>query len=307
MGESANRPGLEAMTFQNGDVRLSGTFVDVADTQAAALILSGSGRLDRDSNTPKLKLRVSEAIANAFRDEQVASLRYDKRGVGESDGDYLSVGMTDNYSDAVAALEWLSTRCPDTLIFVVGHSEGSLHAAHLAADEKTDGAILVASPAQSGDKTLIWQAEQITPTLPKATRALLKLIHVDPLKSQLKQFERIRSSSAYVVRVQGKKLNARWFREFLDYDPAPILRRIKVPVLALTGGHDIQVPPEDVYAIKEQVEGPCESHIVGDLSHLLRSDPETKGPRDYRQAVRRPVDPELLGTITKWTRDHLPS
>lgn len=81
MGESASRPGAEAVTFHNGDVRLCGTFVDVADKRGAALILSGSGPLDRDSNIPKLKLRVSEVIANAFRDEEVASLRYDKRGV----------------------------------------------------------------------------------------------------------------------------------------------------------------------------------------------------------------------------------
>jgi hypothetical protein len=58
-----------------------------------------------------------------------------------------------------------------------------------------------------------------------------------------------------VIRVQGKKLNARWFREFLDYDPAPVFERVQVPVLALTGGHDVQVLPQDAEAIKELVKG----------------------------------------------------
>ena len=295
------------MTFQNGDVHLAGSFVDVADRQAAVLILSGSGKLDRDSNSPKLKLHVSDAIATSLRNDRIASLRYDKRGVGESEGEFLSVGMADNYSDAVTALGWLATKCPDTPIFVVGHSEGALHAARLAADEKVNGAVLLGCPARTGEETLIWQARAITQTLPKVTRAILKLIHLDPLKSQQKQFVRIKSSSTDVIRVQGKKLNAKWFREFLDYDPVPIFKRVTVPVLAMTGGHDLQTPPEDVEVIKELTKGPSVSRIVGDLSHLLRSDPETKGPRDYRRAVQRPADPELLASINTWVDDQLPS
>jgi hypothetical protein len=270
-----------------------------------ALILSGSGRLDRDSNSPKLKLNVSDSIAVALRDGGIASLRYDKRGVGESGGEFFAVGITDNFSDASVALSWLSARRPETPAFVIGHSEGSLHAAHLAAENRVCGVVLLACPARTGEETLTWQAPEITKTLPMATHAILKLIHVDPTKSQQKQFARIRSSSSDLIRVQGKRLNARWFREFLDYDPVPIFERITVPVLALTGGHDVQVPPGDVDIIAELVHGSCESHIMGDLSHLLRSDPETKGPRDYRRSLQRPVDQDLLELTTKWLGDQL--
>jgi uncharacterized protein len=53
----------------------------------AALILNGSGPLDRDSNMPGQDLNVAVAIADALAAVGVASVRYDKRGVGESDGD----------------------------------------------------------------------------------------------------------------------------------------------------------------------------------------------------------------------------
>ncbi len=108
------------------------------------------------------------------------------------------------------------------------------------------------------------------------------------------------ASSADVMRIQGMKINARWFRDFTACDPAPVLARIKVPVLAITGGQDLQVPPEDIHTLSRLVKGPYEGHIAGDLSHLLRPDPESIGPRGYRRAVRQPVSPEVLRLITEW-------
>ena len=43
---------------------------------------------------------------------------------------------------------------------------------------------------------------------------------------------------------------------------------------------------------------------MGDLSHLLRPDPGSVGPRGYRRAVRQPVSPEVLDLITGWVAVH---
>jgi fermentation-respiration switch protein FrsA (DUF1100 family) len=99
---------------------------------------------------------------------------------------------------------------------------------------------------------------------------------------------------------QGQKVNARWFRDFIRYDPAPAAARITVPVLAITGGHDLQVPPDDVAAIGRLVGGPFEGHVVGDVSHILRPDPASIGPRGYRRALRAPVSPAVLSLVTTW-------
>ena len=294
----------DLVSFQSEGLAIAGAFVDSPTPTAAALILSGSGKCDRDGNVPKLALGVSWAIAQALKTSHIATLRYDKRGVGASEGDFLTTGFGDNYADARSALAWLSSRCPNLAIFVIGHSEGALHAAHLAADEKVAGAVLLACPARVGEEILTWQARAIVATLPKRTTTLLKLIHVDPLKSQRKQFARIRSTAADVIRVQGKKLNARWLRQFLDYDPVPVFQRIAVPILAMAGGHDLQVPPADAEAIARLVPGPGDARIIGDLSHALRSDPDSLGPRDYRRAVHQPVSSEVLTLITTWIVDH---
>ncbi len=106
------------------------------------------------------------------------------------------------------------------------------------------------------------------------------------------------------MRIQGVRVNARWIRDFLTYDPSSALARIKVPVLAITGGQDLQVPPEDVDTIGRLVSGPFEGHVIDNLSHLLRPDPAAIGPRGYRRAVRQPVSPEVLVIITDWVASH---
>jgi uncharacterized protein len=296
----------EEVRIRSGDVTLAGTFVAPQSTRGAALVLTGSGPLDRDSNTRALRLEINPAIAATLGSVGVASLRYDKRGAGSSGGDFLTTSLTDNFDDARAALGWLSERCPDVPRFVIGHSEGALHAAHLAADVTgLAGVVLIGCPARRGEDVLTWQAARIIPTLPPVVRGLLRVLHKDPAVSQQKVFATLRSTTAATVRVQGKRLNAAWLREFLDSDPSPFLRRIAVPVLVITGDHDMQVPPDDAVAIAGLVPGECEVHRVANLSHLLRPDPESLGPRHYRKSVTQPVDPQVTDLIARWIVDHL--
>ena len=53
-------------------------------------------------------------------------------------------------------------------------------------------------------------------------------------------------------------------------------------------------------AIGRLVQGPFDGHVLGDLSHLLRPDPDGKGPVGYRRALRQPVSPEALALVTSW-------
>lgn len=243
---------------------------------------------------------VDWAAAEALAGVRVSTLRYDKRGVGSSNGDYLGAGMAERRADARAALGWLAARAEGLPLLAVGHSEGAFYAAELAADQAVAGAALVAMGARPGAEILSWQTEMIAARLPPLARAILRVTRTDVVRTQRKRLARITASRADVVRIQGIRINARWIRDFLAYDPRPVLARITVPVLAITGGQDVQVPPADVAAISQLVRGPFEGHVVGDLSHLLRPDPESAGPRDYRRAVRQPVSPEYLELVTGW-------
>lgn len=303
--EGTTRVRSEEVSFDSGGCTIAGTFTEAADPVAAALLITGSGRTDRntDAKLPgrqTLRIGAGRAIAGALAGAGVPSLRYDKRGVGASGGDYLRAGMDDRRADARAALGWLAARADGLPLLTVGHSEGAWYSAELAADGAVAGAVLLGAGARPARQVLSWQTEMVAARLPAAARIILQITRTDVIASQRKRVARIRASTADIIRVQGVRLNARWWRDFLAYDPRPALARIKVPVLAVTGGQDVQVPPQDVAAIGRLVQGPFEGHVAGDLSHLLRPDPASAGPRAYRRAVRHPVDAEVLRLITSW-------
>jgi alpha-beta hydrolase superfamily lysophospholipase len=287
------------VTFESGGLTLAGTWAEAPAPTAAALLLVGLGSRDRDSNTSRYRPGVTAAIADALRDAGVSAMRYDKRGVGSSEGDFLRAGMGDNLADARSALVWLAARADGLPLFAVGHGEGALHAAQLAADGRVAGAVLVALPAQRGEEALVWELQTMLPTLRPPARAIASMLGLNT-RAVRRRFAKIRASSADVMRLGVNRVNARWYREYLDHDPATVLAQVAVPILALSGGHDVQVPPQDTQTVCRLVRGPCSAVIVDGVSHILRADPDLRGLRGYSRAMREPVDPAVLGAITDW-------
>lgn len=297
---------IEDVRFDSDGCSLAGTVVRVATPVAAAVLIAGSGRTNRDSDTRRYKLGVTRAVADTLAKVGVTTLRYDKRGVGASDGDYLTTGMAQQLSDARAALRWLAAHTPGVPLLVIGHSEGALHAARLATEDGVAGVVLLSMSTRRGDEVLAWQTRMLADKLPRVARVITRIARIDVIRAQRKNMARIRASTADVMRIQGVRLNARWLREFMANDPTGALAEITVPVLAITGAQDLQVPPEDIQTMRELVAGPFEGHVVDDISHLLRPDPDGIGPRGYRRAVRQPVSAAVLTLIADWITHHWP-
>ncbi len=175
-----------------------------------------------DSNAKRMPINVMGEIATRLDAVGVSSLRYDKRGVGGSEGDYQSTGFHDNVDDARAALAAPRSRRPD--------------------DSSTDD----------------------------------------------------------VIRIQFVKLNAKWFREFMSFEPVDAIRRAAVAVLAITGSKDIQVNPADLELMEHAVSVPFTSHLVEDVTHLLRADSGPPGVRTYKKQTRRPLDRRVVEQLTSW-------
>jgi uncharacterized protein len=293
------------VTFESGGAILAGTYSEAERPVAAVLLIVGSGRVDRNSDARlplgrMLRLDVTRSLARALEAVHVSALRYDKRGVGASGGDYLTTGMPIQLDDARAALGWLAARTAGLPLLVVGHSEGTFYAAQLGVDGGVAGVVLLSGSVHTGGEILAWQTEQLASRLPRSARLILRLMRTDLVRAQRKNQDRISASGDDVIRLQGTRVNARWFRDFIRFDPKPALQRLTVPVLAITGGHDLQVPPDDVPAMGRLVSGPFEGHVVGDVSHILRPDPDSIGPRNYRRAVKAPVSPDVMSIVTTW-------
>lgn len=295
----------EGAMFVSDGLRLAGTWARPASApaRALALILPGSGEIDRDADHRRMPLGISRDLAHALALNGIASFRYDKRGVGHSEGSFLAAGFNDNLTDAVAAFGVVSRRREENVpVFVVGHSEGAYHAAALAAAEGTavDGVVLLSSSAQTGLATSQWQTAQIAEALPVFPRTILRLLRVDLREQQRKSVKKILATTQDVVRMQGRRVNARWMREFLTFDPLPFLASLKMPVLAVTGEKDLQVDPADLDIIARTAPGPVAIHRVPDMSHLLRRDPKSASLTDYKRQVRLPTDPEISALIVNW-------
>jgi uncharacterized protein len=272
----------------------------------AVVIASGSGPLDRDSNHRRARFDIARQLAHALAAGGLASLRYDKRGVGQSPGDWRLAGLYDNVHDLGRARDALAAR-PEVdpqRVLVAGHSEGAILAASLAGrGVPTAGVVLLSMNAVPGEELLRWQARRIAPTLPAAVRGLLRLFRVDLEKKVAANHERIKATSTDVARIGGARLNARWHREFMAHDPREDLRRITVPVMALTGAKDLQVDPADLEVIAASVPGGATIHLVPDLSHTLRRQPGPPSLNAYKKELREPVDPLVLGAVVRWCRE----
>ncbi|KRF07085.1 hypothetical protein ASH00_16200 [Arthrobacter sp. Soil782] len=296
------------VTIDADDVRLSGTYTHAGEHPVAqVLLLPGSGEVNRDADHRRIPLGVSRDLAHALAAKGIASLRYDKRGVGRSSGSYLHAGLSDNQADAAAALTWLQQSAPASAVpvFLIGHSEGAMIAELLAADhDQLAGVVLLAAPGTTGEETMAWQTKQLARALPPVAGALIKLLRIDITKQQRKSVAKLRASDTDTVRMQGRMINARWQRELLDFNPATVLPRITAPVLAITGGKDLQVNPDDLEIIREQVAGPVELQRPADLTHLLRSDPNPASFASYKKLMRKPTDALTVDLVTEWVAAH---
>nr|WP_231929869.1 alpha/beta hydrolase [Micromonospora inositola] len=162
------------------------------------------------------------------------------------------------------------------------------------------GLVLLAGTGRPGAEVLRWQAARLLPSLPAPVRLLLRLTRTDLVTKVTRNHEKILAASGDVAWIGGQRLNARWMREFLTYDPRPDLARIRVPILAVTGAKDLQTDPADLAVIADTAGGPVDTRLLPDVTHVLRRQPGEPSLRAYRQEIREPVDPSVTRPVVEW-------
>lgn len=258
----------------------------------AVLLLPGSGKLDRDSNTQRIRIDVWHPLVERLSDLGIASLRYDRRGVGASSGTWATTGFLRNRDDARAALTALRDHdgVDAASVAVVGHSEGALHAAALAAHDRPAAAVLLAGFAGTGVDAARWQARRIGETLPWGVRAVKPLM--------IRAMERRIAKHTRPGAPQSPK--DAWWSEMLRHDSRDDLRSIAVPTLAVTGEWDLQVDPDDLDAMAELAPGRIETRREPRMTHLLRRADRPVSVLAYRRLLKLPTDPELSADVADW-------
>ena len=302
----------EISIASNGD-SLSGTLClpDPDGSFPVVLMIHGSGPLDRNENIKGQKLDVFNTIADALANAGIASVRYDKRGCGESSGDYYSSTQLAFVNDAINWVDALHRKdfCRASKVYLLGHSEGAVIAPRVHADNPAVAGLVLLCPFVAGlEETLLKQARQIDKEI-ASFRGLSGVVHKtlcaifgSCISQQKKLIHKIKATSTDTIKVKFQKIPAAWFRELFNLDLQAIYRRISCPVLLIGGEKDLQCDPNDVSVIEELCNGSVESHVVPNLTHVLRLDKDEPAITKSSKLLDKPVENVVLETIVDWIR-----
>ena len=329
----------EDVTYPNpdGGHTMAGTFTrpTAGGPFPAVILISGSGPQNR--NEELMGHRPFLVLADHLTRRGIAVLRYDDRGVGESTGRFATATTPDFASDALAAVAYLKTRddVNPTAIGLAGHSEGGV-VAPIAATQSDDISyiVLMAGTGVNGERILYAQAALIlraggaTEEAIASNRArqerIFAVLKSEPDRERAgQQIEAIirasletasdeelaqagvtdSASAETVVAAQVQQVNTPWFRYFLTYEPAEMIEQVTVPVLAINGEKDLQVPWEENLreieaALQRGGNTRYEIHSFPDLNHLFQHS-ETGAPSEY-QAIEETWSVEVMEVIADW-------
>lgn len=276
------------VAIQTEDGLLYGTLMEVPEGTRApvALILAGSGATDRNGNNLRADMRndALKWLAYDLREEGIASLRYDKRTAGKSEREFKGdpLEFDDFVKDAESAIRFLKEAGYDR-IYVIGHSQGALVAMLAAGSEPVSGVVSLVGGGRPIDRILEEQLKNLSRPLGEEAAEILERLRLEkPVGDMSPDAARFFSTD-----------NQSFLKSWMVYNPAEEARRLKVPLLCIGGGTDLQVPQWDLDLLAES--SPlAEKRLFKDMNHVLK-----EAPRDRNENLKRYTDPsyELAGGL----------
>jgi alpha-beta hydrolase superfamily lysophospholipase len=281
-------------TLQTSTGELSGTLTVpiTKGTFPVALIIAGSGPTDRNGNNTQMKNNSLQMLAHELAAQGIASLRYDKRGIGESAPAMISEEQLrfENYvEDAKAWAAQLKTDPRFRKLIVIGHSEGSLIG--MLACEQADAFVSLAGAGRPIDVIL---KEQLTEQL-SGQKKLLRAANEG--LSKLKEGKLVEDAPVELFGLFRPSVQP-YIMSWMKYDPAVEISKLKIPIVIIQGTTDLQVKEQDAKLLFEAHPLNSRLVIIEDMNHVLKIAPEDrlKNIETYSKPDL-PLAPELVRTL----------
>ena len=308
--------------FESNGVRIYGTLTlsDRSEKSPACLFIGGSFPQTRDGNldnlqsdwfpTPLPERNLFRDEAKIFEDLGIATFRYDKRGCGQSEGDFNTTSLFDLVSDAQMAWEWLRS-LPEIdveRIGVLGQSEGAVIAFMLAAQNPDIRFYIWQGGIYNNlEQVLKWQAEAFWKSEPakienfKQNVPLIYWIYkkMDDMHASAK-----RGETFFPLGDEdwSKNLYLQDLKEHFDNPPSAFVDKVKCPVLILHGEMDHNTPAKEALLMQQALlkagNNNVIAHIFPGLDHSFRRLGEPN--EDFVTAMSRPLDPVMSEALTNW-------
>src|SRR5690606_556479 len=311
----------EDITFENKEdgINLAGTLTLPKGNGKfpAVVLVSGSGPQDRNEEIRGHKPFL--VLSDYFTTHGYAVLRYDKRGIAESGGNYSLATVFDFANDTKAAIEYLKNRkeIDSKKIGVLGHSEGGQVAQIIASEDKSlNFIILMAAPGTTGDEILLYQTKILaeasnlsqseTKEILDENQSIYEIIkrNNDIEKIKLELISYFKSNPNYStlsdeqINEKSASLSTNWMKEFIQFNPQNYLAKIDCNVLAINGTKDIQVPSvENLAGITKElgVKGNLDIISYDGLNHMFQ--PAQTGLPDEYGTIETTIEPKVLEDI----------
>lgn len=319
--------------FSADSIKLAGTLTLPKNNKkpTVVVLISGSGPQNRNEEVKQFNHKPFLVLSDYLTNNGIAVLRYDDRGVEESEGDFKTATSFDFASDVEAAIAYLKTRTDidSSKIGLIGHSEGGLIAPIVASRNKDVAfVVLLAGTGVDGAKVLETQARRAAelagaPKLQldeneKLTTIIYGIIQAetddDIIKSKittsLNEFKVINPNSPLVpyitdamIEQQLGVLKSEWLLSFIRTDPKDFLQKTTCPVLALNGSKDFQVLPKiNLEGIKNGLEKAGNNDVtimeLEGLNHLFQT-AKTGSLQEYSK-IEETFSLIALGIIKDW-------
>lgn len=282
---------------------ISGTLTmpkEVSGKIPVVLIIAGTGPVDRNGNSKNINDNINantyQLLAYALAKAGIASLRYDKHGVGQSISANGEKDLRfDDYSDDASTLiGMLNDDERFSKIIIAGHSEGALVGMLASVDQPIKGFISIEGPGESADKLV---TEQLKSTKPSYIQDEFKTI-LDTMRKG-KKFDNVDPALYYLARPSIQYYLMSWFR----HDPTRDIKSIKCPMLIIQGGADLDVPVTQGQKLKS-AKSSATLVIIRDMNYVLKDAPPDK---DANRATYTkpdlPLNQELVTTITDFIKE----
>ncbi len=253
------------------------------------IFIAGSGPTDRDGNSSLgLHTDAYRKLAEALAGRGVASVRYDKRGVGKSGLTFDPARLTvdDFVADAAKVVEKARADARLGPVIVAGHSEGGLIAILLAQKTPLDGLVLLSTAGRPLAAVL---REQLGRQLDAAGMADL-----DRILAALRRGAPVDPIPPALALLFNPTVRA-FLKSEIDLDPVPLFHALKVPAAVVQGENDAQVTPGDARLLAGARKD-AKLTLLPKMNHVFRDE---ASPTCRRRATTIPPCPSRPGSSTR--------
>lgn len=284
---------------------------DDSSKHPAIVLIMREGKTDRDGNEKGFKTDFYKNFAKMFAEFGFVSVRYDKRGAYETEGNYNTAGLSDLVDDAVSVIRYTKSLpyVDETKVIVCGHGEGAMIATLLSAKEDTAGLLLLGWAATCMKDDYIYQNYRAVEESKK--KGLLEMFRISqPSQEEMDanidaMFQKCISAKKDRVFFLGYMLNAKWVKEHASYcseDYVTLLRQYGNPILAVTGTADIFADYRRLSVLHDIQD--AESYTPQDVNHFLREIYDDNNimsvRKQYKRLTTQPVHSATEQRIKDW-------